>query len=134
MDRRTFLFTLTGAALTAFLPGMEAQAATGWIKLGSRRVNGFLDVDRIAVGAGEGRFRRLRLRVRGNDLFMFRMKATFENGASQDFAIRLLIPQGGYTRSLDLAGDRRFIRHVDFFYGKPKDGGGNTFVDLYGQR
>lgn len=135
MDRRTFLLTFTGAALAAtMLPDVEAEAATGWIKLGTRKVNGFLDVDRIGVGAGEGKFRKLRLRVRGNDLFLFRMKATFENGGSQEFALRLLIPQGGYTRSLDLKGAKRFIRHVDFFYGKPKDGGGGTFVDLYGQR
>ena len=135
MDRRTFLLTFTGAALAATtLPGMEAEAAPNWIKLGTRKVNGFIDVDRIHVGSDDGRFRKLRLRVRGNDLFLFRMKATFENGGSQEFSIRLLIPKGGYTRSLDLKGDRRFIRHVDFFYGKPKNGGGGTFVDLYGQR
>lgn len=133
MDRRTFLLALGGTAVAAALP-QAAEAAPTWVRLGSRRVNRLLDVHRIAVGAGAGTFRRIRLRVRGNNLLMYRLTLRYANGRTEQLPVRALIPQGGYTRAIDLSGNRRFIRSVEFAYGKLPNGAGPTFVDLYGIR
>lgn len=132
MDRRAFLTTLAGAGLATTLPA-PAEAAT-WIHLGSESVRGLADVDRIHVGDGWGKFRKVRLRVRGNDLFLYRFVVRFENGERQEMEVRNFIPEGGHTRTLDLHGGKRFIRHVTFFYGKVPNGQGATWVDLFGRR
>ena len=132
MDRRTFLLGLGGAALTLALP--EAAEAASWRRLATTRVNGLIDVDRVFIGAGAGQFRRIRLRVRGNALLMYRFVVQYGNGVSQEIAIRSLIPRGGYTRAIDLRGGLRNIRSVSFAYGKFPNGGGPTWVDVYGFR
>ena len=69
MDRRIFLTTLAGAAAASFLP--STAEASNWKKLGTRKVDGLIDRDRITVGNSWGKFEKIRLRVRGNDLMMY---------------------------------------------------------------
>jgi hypothetical protein len=132
MDRRTFLLGMAATPFALTLPE-DAEAAT-WVRLGTRRVNGLIDVDRIQVGAGAGTFRRIRVRVRGNALLLYNLRVRYGNGADDQIPVRVLIPQGGYTRAIDLAGNDRFIRWVQFAYGKLPNGAGPTWVDLYGRR
>ena len=132
MDRRGFMLGLAGAAAALALP--EAAEAAVWVPLGTRRVNGLLDVDRIHVGAGLGTFRRIRIKVRGNALLLYDLRVRYGNGSEDKIPVRVLIPQGGYTRAIDLSGNDRFIRYVQFTYGKLPNGAGPTFVELYGRR
>ena len=132
MDRRSLLLGIGVAALGG-LAAAPAEAAT-WYLLGKRRVNGLSDHDRINVGAGAGTFDKLRLHVTGNDLMIYYLQVRYGNGARDDIPVRLLIPQGGYTRAIDLRLNNRFIRYVDFNYGKFANGRGATWVELYGQR
>lgn len=76
----------------------------------------------------------MRLRVRGNALLVYDVRVRFVNGGEQRLNVRLLIPQGGHTRSIDLRGQNRRIRDVIFTYGKQRNGLGPTYVDLYGLR
>jgi hypothetical protein len=133
MDRRIFMFSLAGTALAAVLPE-AAEAAPAWRKLGTRRVNGLVDVDSILVGAGQGTFKRLRIRVRGNALLIYDLRVRYGNGADDRLQVRALIPQGGYSRAIDLRGNNRYLRAVTFTYGKLPNGAGPTFVELYGIR
>lgn len=132
MERRSFLLGMGTAAL-AGIASTSADAAT-WYLLGKRKVDGLLDHDRIAVGASAGTFDRIKLRVTGNDLMIYDLDVRYGNGAHDDIPVRLLIPQGGYTRNIDLRLNNRFIRHVDFTYGKFTNGRGATWVELYGRR
>lgn len=132
MERRSVLVGL-GAVALGGLVSTSAEAAT-WYLLGKRQVDGLLDRDRIAVGAGAGTFDKIKLRVTGNDLMIYDLDVRYGNGARDDLQVRLLIPQGGYTRNIDLRLNNRFIRHVDFTYGKFVNGRGSTWVELYGQR
>lgn len=132
MDRRTFLLGFGGAALTLALP--EAAEAASWRRLATTRVNGLLDVDRVFIGAGAGQFRRVRLRVRGNDLLLYKFVIQYGNGVAHEVPVRTVIPQGGYTRAIDLRGGLRNIRSVGFAYGKVPNGRGPTWVDVYGFR
>ncbi len=97
-------------------------------------MNGLLDHDRINVGFGAGTFDKLRLRVTGNDLMIYDLDVRYGNGVRDDLPVRLWIPQGGYTRAIDLRINNRFIRHVAFSYGKFANGRGPTWVELYGRR
>jgi hypothetical protein len=133
MLRRTFLGGLVVAAAAPALVATEAQAAT-WQFLGSRRVNGALDFDRIPVGIGQGTFDRIRLKVVGNDLMIYDLEVRYGNGVVDDVPVRLLIPEGGQTRAIDLRGTDRRIRAVRFAYGKFANGNGPTYVELYGRR
>lgn len=132
MDRRQFV---TGLALAAAgsLIGTESQAAT-WYSLGKRKVNGLVDFDQINVGRGAGVFDKIRLKVTGNDLLIYNLTVRYGNGGDDDIPVRLLIPQGGTTRTIDLRYRDRFIRHVRFSYGKFANGRGDTYVELFGRR
>lgn len=133
MDRRTFMLSMAGAAATALILPETAEAAT-WVKLGTRKVNGLVDRDRINVGAAQGWFDKIRLRARGNALWIYDLDIRYGNGANDDIAVRRRIAQGGYTRAIDLRGGGRFIRNVRFTYGKFPNGNGPTYVELWGRR
>jgi hypothetical protein len=132
MDRRSFIAGLALAAAGG-LVATEAQAAT-WVSLGTRKVNWLIDFDQIYVGLSEGVFDKIRLKVTGNDLYLLDLKVRYGNGADDDIPVRLVIPQGGQTRVIDLNANNRFIRHVRFAYSKPFDGDGATYVELLGRR
>lgn len=132
MDRRSVIAGLALAA-TGSLFATRAEAAT-WYLLGTRRVNGLVDFDRINVGAGAGVFDKIRLKVTGNDLMIYDLDVRYGNGVRDDIPVRLLIPQGGTTRAIDLRHHDRFIRNVRFTYGKLPNGSGPTYVTLLGRR
>ena len=132
MLRRTFL-TGVAAIAASSIAATESHADT-WFYLGKSKVNGLVDFDQINVGASKGRFDKIRLKVTGNDLMIYDLKVRYGNGADDDLRVRLLIPQGGYTRAIDLRANNRFIRHVRFTYGKFANGQGATWVELYGRR
>ncbi len=132
MNRRLFL-TAIAAATALPLIAQPAHAAT-WQFLGLREVNGLADFDSIRVGAATGPFTHIRLKVRGNALWLYDLDVRFSNGAKQDVPVRLRIPQGGETRQIDLRGASRNIRRVNFTYGKLPNGRGATYVELWGMR
>jgi hypothetical protein len=132
MHRRDFLTALGGAALLPFVPA-TAEAAT-WVLLGTKRVNPIYDHDRYSVGSGAGLFRSIRFKVRGNNLYFYDLDVRFSNGGHQDVPVRVWIPQGGHTRTIDLDGGKRNIRYVDVEYGKSINGLGHTYVELWGKR
>ena len=133
MDRRSFLFGLGISAATGLVTTTQTQAAS-WYFLGKRKVNGLVDVDQIDVGAGAGTFDKIKLKVTGNDLMIYDLDVRYSNGGHDDIPVRLLIPQGGWTRNLDLRYSNRHLRHVRFTYGKFPNGRGDTWVELYGRR
>lgn len=132
MQRRKFI---TGLAATAglILTAVPEVHALSWTYLGTRRVNLLLDRDRIHVGVSSGLYEKIRLKVRGNGLFVLDVKVVYSNGASDHIPVRFFIPQGGYTRAMDLRGGSRHIRYVQLTYTKPINGNGRTWVDLWGR-
>jgi hypothetical protein len=102
-----------------------------WQQLGRSYVDGRNDHDRIVVNNNES-FRTLQLEVKGGAIEFQRVVVHFENGADHDIEIRDRISNGGRTREIDLPGDRRRIRSVEFWYSK---GGWRSrpYVNLYGR-
>lgn len=104
-----------------------------WEKLGQRRVNYGLDRDEILVTAREGRFTRLKLKVRRGGINLHRCVVHFGNGDTQSLNIRENIPAGGQTRVLDLQGNRRVITKVVFWYDTKNWSGRRAILELWGR-
>jgi hypothetical protein len=102
-----------------------------WQQLGRSHVDGRNDHDRIVVNNGEW-FRSLQLEVRGGAIEFQRVVVHFDNGADHTLDIRYRIPDGGRTREIDLPGDRRRIRSVEFWYSK-EGWRSRPYVNLYGR-
>lgn len=106
----------------------------GWRALGQREVNFRAERDRIELGRDAGRFNKLRFVVRGNAVEVLDVKVTFGNGQTQDVQVREKIREGGATRVIDLGGEARFIRSVEFVYrteGAAREG--KATVRLFGR-
>lgn len=114
-------------------PG-PVRAPAGWDHLGMRQVDFRSDHDAV-VAAGQGAFRSIRIDVEGGDLEMFNVKVTFGNGETFSPATRLYFRAGSRSRIIDLPGDVRVIRRVDFFYRSVLFGGeGRATVHVYGRQ
>jgi hypothetical protein len=57
----------------------------------------------------------------------------FDNGEDHELQIRNRIPDRGRTRMIDLPGERRRIRSVEFWYSK-EDRRTRPRVQLWGRR
>ena len=115
-------------------PGPAAGASEDWDHVGMRPVDFHLDHDAI-IAAGNGAFRAIRIDVEGGDLEMFDVKLTFGNGETFSPATRIYFREGSRSRVIDLPGDARIIRRVDFFYrSAPFGAQGRAIVHVYGRR
>jgi hypothetical protein len=103
-----------------------------WEQLGRATVNGRVDHDRIFVNS-RASFRALQLGVKGGTIEFQRVVVHFENGADHELPVPDRIQAGGKTRVIDLPGDRRRIRSVEFWYAK-ETWRSRPFVNLWGRR
>jgi hypothetical protein len=132
MHRRKFMFGMAGVLATAATAGV-AEAFPLWIPLGRKRVGLFVDHDVIHVGSFTN-FHKIKLQVTGNGLYLYDLKVVYRNGDIDHIPVRWHIPQGGGTRVIDLKGGDRYIKTVQFWYGKLPNGRGRTYVHLWGRR
>jgi hypothetical protein len=105
----------------------------GWELLGERVAELKMDRDRIEVGRREGRFSTLRVAVKGAPLEMYDMVVTFADGNTFSPNIRHQFNENSWSREIDLPGDRRAIRSVDFRYRSTDRREGRATVLLYGR-
>jgi hypothetical protein len=113
---RTRLAALIGIVITALACASTPQAKGDWVVLGQRAVTDRVDRDVISVTAARGDFRQVKLKVERASVDFRRVVVHFGNGTNQDLEIRSTIPVGGETRVIDLSGNERVIRSVEFWY------------------
>lgn len=106
------------------------ESMTGWNRLGERMVTGGSDHDTIAVGAVEGTFTRVMLRVEHSALELFDITITFGDGTTWSPGTRLIFAEDTVSRIIDLPGGARVIRRVDFHYSN-LPGGGRAQLELW---
>jgi len=128
-DRWLLVAGLVGCGLGA----VPARAAAQWEPLGARRVSFAVDHDAIVVGAREGLFNAVRIEVDGGDLEMHNIKITFGDGATFSPETRLRFREGSRSRTIDLPGQARIIRRIDFRYRSTLRRGRAT-VQAFGRR
>jgi hypothetical protein len=103
-----------------------------WELLGRATVNGRQDHDRVFV-SNRGAFRQIQLGIRGGDIEFQRVVVHFDNGEDHQLDIRDRISDRGKTRVIDLPGDRRRIRSVEFWCSK-QTWRSRPVVNIWGQR
>lgn len=117
-------------------PAVPKPTIGKWQKLGERTVKPRVEKDVIRVGVADGRFTKLKFRVKTAPVRILDMKVHFKNGEVKDVALRAVIPAGGESRVIDLPGNKRFITHVTFWYkekGKARLRPGRPHVALWGR-
>jgi hypothetical protein len=130
---RAFWIPLLGLLLSACVVTDGPYGDRGWELLGERVAEFKVDRDRIEVGRSEGRFSKLRVAVKGAPLEMYDMVVTFADGTTFSPNIRHHFNENSWSHEIDLPGDRRAIRSVDFRYRSPDRREGRATVLLYGR-
>ena len=132
--RPAHLVASSALALAIALLPQAADAARGWVLLGERTVTDAADHDSIPVTASRGDFRKLRLRVYDRDVQFRAVVVHYGNGETQDLEIREVIPAGGASRVIDLAGGDRVIRSIELRYDAQSLGGRRARVQVFARR
>src|SRR5437762_3418675 len=109
------LFSLTALSSAQGRRDYDRRDEGNWQQLGRSYVDGRNDHDVITVNTGDS-FRSLQLEVEGGTIEFQRVIVHFENGADHALDVRDRISNGQRTREIDLPGDRRRIRSVEFWY------------------
>jgi hypothetical protein len=108
------------------------EANTGWNKLGERWVDGKADRDVLWVTAREGAFRKVMFKVEHSAVEMYDVIITFGDGSTFSPPTRLVFGREQRSRVVDLPGNARIIKKVEFRYGN-LPGGGRAQVEIWAQ-
>ena len=126
------LTLVTLILLTACMAG-AAQSPGRWELLGQREVDFKADHDQIDVGRKEGRFRQLEVRVKNAPIEIYDMVVTFGNDETFKPKLRHKFAEGSGSRIIDLPGERRTIKRIDFHYKSINRREGKGTVEVLGR-
>lgn len=106
----------------------------GWTHIGAREVDFRSDRDVIQV-EGSKRFNTILLAVEGADVEISNVRVNFANGERFDPEVRLHFEENSRSRFIDLPGEARDIRNIEFRYNSIRRGNGNhkAIVHVYGK-
>ena len=129
------MFRILVAALAVMLFSAGASSAREWVRLGDRNVGFVNDHDTIHVGRHDGKFVRLKLIIRRNDIKLNSVKVFFGNGEVEDVVFDQHIHDGGEAVINLPHGwhEGRFIRDVELHYHSRPDFRGEALAELWGQ-
>ena len=128
---RAFLFALPLLAAILVVP-VRADDDSGWEVLGKRQVDYAADKDTIEVTASEGVFTAIRIKVEDGNLEMHDIRVTFGNGDKFEPDVRVNFKEDTRSRDIDLPGEARVIKKVEFKYDS-KRRKGKAEVKLLGK-
>ncbi len=94
-------------------------------------MDGAADRDRLVLGRATDRYRALQFRVTRSPMRMYDVVINFVDGSRFSPATKLVFEPGD-TRTIDLPGDVRAIRDIEFRYGDVP-GGGRAHVQVWGR-
>jgi hypothetical protein len=125
--------TIRAIGFAVLLLSCSAGAlAQRWAYLGEANVDGAADHDNIVVTGSRGAFRAIMIRVQKAPIEFDRVVVHYGDGDSEPIHIRSRIPAGGQTRVIDLPGNRRIIRSVEFWYARASRSPRRPRVRLFG--
>ena len=105
-----------------------------WELLGEQSVGFGVDRDVIRVGRHEGRFSKIALEVRDNDVEILDLTVFFNRGPPQNLRVREFIRAGGRTRPIDFVGGDRSIDRIELTYRSRPNVRGRAKVAVFGLR
>lgn len=124
-----YLFAaLLASSLLSFTLG-----ANDWDFLGSRTVNFRLDRDVVHVGAKEGMYSKLLLKVSNGSLNLHKIVVSYGNGSTEEIAVRHQFQRGAFSRSIDLKGRGRIVKKITFWYDTKNRSRDKATLQVYGR-
>jgi hypothetical protein len=108
-----------------------AQSPNRWELLGQREVDFRNDHDQIDVGRSEGRFRQIEVRVKNAPIEIFDMVVTLGNDTTFKPKLRHRFTKGSGSQIIDLPGERRTIKRIDFNYKSINRREGKGTVEVF---
>jgi hypothetical protein len=113
---------------------VRSPAEDGWVELGARQVDFRSDNDVIRL-AGPRRFNTILIAVEGADIEMSNVSVTFANGDHFKPDLRLIFEGNSRSRLIDLPGEARDIKSIEFIYRTLRRGGNDekAIVHAYGR-
>ncbi|MEL6871326.1 MAG: DUF2541 domain-containing protein [Pseudomonadota bacterium] len=109
----------------------DQRTGRGEVLFGAQRVGLGLDRDVIRVGAEVGRFKRIRMRVLENDIYLRGITLNYADGTSETHAIEAEIGNGAATDWIDLQ-NQRFISDISLTYRSRANFKGRARVEVFG--
>ena len=125
-----FSFCLVGLLSMHFT---SPHPSTNWEHLGSRKVNYRVDKDVIRVGAHEGGFTKLKIKVSHGSLNMHRMIVEYGNGSKDVVPLKFQFRRGSDTRVIDLKKGKRIIKDITFWYDSKSFSRHRATVHVFGR-
>jgi len=124
---------LTGAGLLfSLLSPVTLHATDEWKLLGTRGVGRAAEKDGIDVGLRDGRFTAIRIDVNEGTVEMYNVRVVFTDGEAFSPDTRLIFQEGERSRVIDLPGNARGIRRIEFAY-RNREPRGQAVVSVYGR-
>jgi hypothetical protein len=121
-------FRSGGPATTPPAPAWDPR---GWTMLGEQRVDSNReDTDKISVSRWDNKFRRLMVVVLDSDLEMIDLSVKFARGAPYHPEVNAVFRENSRTKAIDLPGDQRAIKWIEFKY-RNLPGGGRARVQVW---
>ena len=132
MTRRQFATIVATPLILGIARSAAAQRGPAWEELGKKEIEGRVDHDKIKCH-GKEEYRALQFRVNGAAVKFLRIQVEYGNHQTRAYPFQILVPPGGSSPALDLAGGYRDITNVEFWYEKAS-WGRKPEVRLYGRR
>ncbi|MEP7325520.1 MAG: hypothetical protein ABI836_06205 [Gemmatimonadota bacterium] len=111
---------------------MALHASDDWQLLGKRNVGRAAETDGIDVGLRNGLYNAIRIDVNEGTVEMYNIRIKFMNGEDFSPDTRLVFKEGERTRVIDLPGDARGIRRIEFTY-RNTELRGQAVVSVFGR-
>jgi hypothetical protein len=114
-------------------PKAAIDPAEGWTLLAKQEADLVADKDRVRVGGKQGRFKELRVAVEGAPVTIEEIIVTFGNDKQFRAKLGKEIKARSASQTIDLPGETRVIKNVEFVYRTSGGKGGKGTVLLYGR-
>ena len=106
-----------------------------WRYLGTVNARFTADHDAIVVQGPYDFFRRIKFKVTNAPINLIRLIVTYDDrGLPENIDTRFSIPAGGESRIIDLRGNRRKIRTIEFWYDTKGVLQGRANVSVFGHK
>jgi hypothetical protein len=118
-------------AVSAPRPGTPGE----WRYLGTVNARFTADHDAILVQGPYDFFRRIKFKVTNAPINIIRLIVSYDDGGlPENIDTRFSIPAGGESRIIDLRGNRRKIKTIEFWYDTKGVLQGRANVSVFGQK
>ncbi len=121
-----------GAASSRRPQPIDVVDESSTVFFGLKSVGFGIDHDTIPVGRDIGKFGKIQLRIKGNDIYLNSLSVIYGNGRRDVIAVDAAIKDGTNTRWLALKGDR-FIKKLELNYRSKPNFRGRARVEVYGE-